>query len=894
MDFSSPPADAALRPRLILSVLVSSAPRRPSYVARVRACRARQEPLGSSLLEVGGASSGSFVDVVPGVSGGLRSSIRGSRDGGLLGLGGDTILGSGSESPAFAMERGRASALFRDEPTGPGDDRGPLSPLTFQADQGSTLRTRRPVSLDGRPSEPPQGPANKMKTFPLFKFDPDYVSMGSSGLTRAEDDTSRWGVFSPQDFCGGVIARGGRFCTKEECAVQSHRTKAWLGDKMLAGFYVLDAKQQKAFLEPFLPMSVGMRTSTARSVLSEGEQTVEAWAAIFRHLRDSDVKDSDPPVRGDQSANSDGTSGGDSLLRSFATAMKTPGGRRDEFNPLATASKRLRLSNIGEEDSLQSSSPEAPGLTALAYALAIVKGELGSKDGVTNYNTVHGGIRAVAEGLGALETEHLRVAEDQRQMREDYKRMAEELFKVGTETSGIGAQLAQLQTTSAAAWNKGSEAMRAVEQLATVGGASKVALLEAELAAMTRKVADMGATLDRAAAYALDLGEHVASLPTGGSDSTALAREFLAFKEANAQTIASIRQELKGGAIEIAGIAFEGQEACILFAREHMTREATYQCIPSLIYAMCMPTEEVVYKSDMQGDEIHQSRTTRNPMQSAVILSVNSTIPAVMEGPKDGIRESRHDFNAAKTYEDWKPATSMGGTAKNLTDGVLRAFDRIKGAINLTLGTPLVRAVMLELHGEFVMHFRAIFVTEVTDYYQEILGKTGGPPPHDKEIKATCWALVTKLLKVIFQEVHKVRVFAADLGNLKDDTGRVNGLFLYAALEELRVLRDFAAHQYRHHPKYNNQVVEHLFNTSVPRAVYEKGVGSGSSGGSILRFNKIDGTLADHKAGIDRLETAVGSIRSHLQLPAAGAARNRGGRRGGGGGAGAGGVQDIE
>jgi hypothetical protein len=290
----------------------------------------------------------------------------------------------------------------------------------------------------------------------------------------------------------------------------------------------------------------------------------------------------------------------------------------------------------------------------------------------------------------------------------------------------------------------------------------------------------------------MDLGTHIASLPVGASGSTdLLAKEFHAFKEANTQTIASIRQELKGGTIEIAEFAFEGQDACILFACKNMTREATYQWVPSLIYAMCMPTEEVVYKSDMQGDKIHQSRTTRNPMQSAVILSVNSTIPTVMEGPKDGIRETRHDFNAAKSYEDWKPASSMGGTAKNLTDGVLRAFDRIKGAINLTLTTPLARSVMLELHGKFVMHFRAIFVTEVTDYYQEILGKMGGPPPHDKEIKATCWALVTKLLKVIFQEVHKVRVFAADLGNLKDDMGRVNGLFLYAALEELRVLQDF-------------------------------------------------------------------------------------------------------
>jgi hypothetical protein len=189
---------------------------------------------------------------------------------------------------------------------------------------------------------------------------------------------------------------------------------------------------------------------------------------------------------------------------------------------------------------------------------------------------------------------------------------------------------------------------------------------------------------------------------------------------------------------------------------------------------------------------------------------------------------------------------------------------------------------MLELHGEILMHFWAIFATEVTDYYQEILGKTGGRPPHDKEIKATCWALVTKLLKVIFQEVHKVRVFAADLGNVEDDTPQINGLFLYTAPEELRVLRDFAAHQYRHHPKYNNQVVEHVFNTSIPCTVYKKGLGSGSSGGSILRFNRIDTSLSKHKVGIDRLETAVGSIRSHLQLPAT-SPRNRG-RRGGGNG----------
>ncbi len=110
----------------------------------------------------------------------------------------------------------------------------------------------------------------------------------------------------------------------------------------------------------------------------------------------------------------------------------------------------------------------------------------------------------------------------------------------------------------------------------------------------------------------------------------------------------------------------------------------------------------------------------------------------------------------------------------------------------------------------------------MTSYYQEILGKTEGVPLHTAEVKATCWALVTKLLKVLFKEIHKVRMFALELGTIRDDNARVNGLFLYAALEELRVLQEFASHDYRRHPKYNQCVILHLFDTSLPRSVYEK------------------------------------------------------------------------
>lgn len=163
------------------------------------------------------------------------------------------------------------------------------------------------------------------------------------------------------------------------------------------------------------------------------------------------------------------------------------------------------------------------------------------------------------------------------------------------------------------------------------------------------------------------------------------------------------------------GSTFDDKDVCIAFAREHLKHaDPTYQCIPSLMCAMCLLSEEVIFKSNMQGDEVHMARTFRNPMQSAVVSSVNSAIPPILEGLKDGIMEFKFYFNTALTYEEWLLVSSHGGACKNLTDWVSRAFNQIKERINLTLGSHLAKALSSELHGEFLMQFMAIFITEIS------------------------------------------------------------------------------------------------------------------------------------------------------------------------------------
>jgi len=182
--------------------------------------------------------------------------------------------------------------------------------------------------------------------------------------------------------------------------------------------------------------------------------------------------------------------------------------------------------------------------------------------------------------------------------------------------------------------------------------------------------------------------------------------------------------------------------------------------------------------------------------------------------------------------------------------------------------------ILTELHGECMMHFSAIFIPEVDGFYGDILGKSGAPP-QSAASKASCWSLVTKLLRVLFKEIHKVRVEAAGLENICNNTARVNGSFLYAALEELSVLQEFHEHKYCQHPKFHHNVVMHLFNTALPRSVHK--THTDGAGCNTLKLTWLENAVVDHGTSIDRLETAVGTMRQVLSLPATGSRRKRGG-----------------
>jgi hypothetical protein len=297
--------------------------------------------------------------------------------------------------------------------------------------------------------------------------------------------------------------------------------------------------------------------------------------------------------------------------------------------------------------------------------------------------------------------------------------------------------------------------------------------------------------------------------------------------------------------------------------------EVTYQCIPGMFYGLCLISESILYKQDMREDDILAHRIQRLPMQTTVVKSVNTAVLSILEGPKTAVlKDPKYKFEAMKTFSEWKPTNRQGGALARLKEGLEGSWQQIKGAVDMFLPSPTAKGVMLEMLAEFKIHTFTILVTEISLYYDKILCKTGGEPLHTKEVKESCWALVMKLLRTIIREVHKVQCFAAEAVSFGTDSLLANGMFLYAVMEELRILHEFLTCDWKNHPQFNQNIVRHLFKTCLPQAVYKSKTKEGT-GGHILKLNALKETTEKHQALLNGVAMGIGEIRTKIVLPLA-------------------------
>ena len=150
---------------------------------------------------------------------------------------------------------------------------------------------------------------------------------------------------------------------------------------------------------------------------------------------------------------------------------------------------------------------------------------------------------------------------------------------------------------------------------------------------------------------------------------------------------------------------------------------------------------------------------------------------------------------------------------------------------------------------------------EVKLFYKDTLNKVGGEHPIDTT-RTQCWALVTKLLCMVFKATHGVRNFATEAGGGVMDPLQTNRYFLYEALEELRVLKEFSRVKWRHHEEFGYNMLGFVFKNSVSKAVLD------ARPNPVLKLIILDEQLKVIGALVDHIQTNLEQVWAHANMAA--------------------------
>ena len=94
------------------------------------------------------------------------------------------------------------------------------------------------------------------------------------------------------------------------------------------------------------------------------------------------------------------------------------------------------------------------------------------------------------------------------------------------------------------------------------------------------------------------------------------------------------------------------------------------------------------------------------------------------------------------------------------------------------------------------------------------------------------------------------------------DPLQTNGYFLYAAFEELPVLKKFSKVKWRRHKEFGHNVLGFVFENSVSKAVLDAWINP------VLKLNGVDKQLKVFWATVDHVQTNLVQIRAHANMAA--------------------------
>ena len=87
----------------------------------------------------------------------------------------------------------------------------------------------------------------------------------------------------------------------------------------------------------------------------------------------------------------------------------------------------------------------------------------------------------------------------------------------------------------------------------------------------------------------------------------------------------------------------------------------------------------------------------------------------------------------------------------------------------------------------------------------------------NKEVKVLAWVVTASAVVKMFEELRKVRQPGMS-AELAGGGGQTVGLFLYATLQEIRMMKEFQEKSFDEHPSIQLLKMTHVFENYLPRS----------------------------------------------------------------------------
>ena len=320
-----------------------------------------------------------------------------------------------------------------------------------------------------------------------------------------------------------------------------------------------------------------------------------------------------------------------------------------------------------------------------------------------------------------------------------------------------------------------------------------------------------------------------------------------------------LSQTMSGGGISTSVGCFDSYSDTLTFVKQHFPTEPVYQCFVDIMIAFGWVEDSVTYQEELQLQEVHSARTGRTPEQSVVIQSFRTHEPPILAGPK-GVRDTKHHFGALTTFSAWDGGTDVDGTKNRINMSLQLRKESWNRMIDQYLEGHTVAASLCRELAAWTMDFWRDLCMSMHEWYRRLLVRGyGDEHTSDKVAQATSWRIVTTLLRVLFRELRKARVFAE---NGYTQKGSANAIYLHGVLMAHRVMQEFKKAKFFEHPGFYPKLLMHLFETCAPKSAMDalrtsNTALTASNRALTSKVESLESGLANLKRRFDRLEGIV-------------------------------------